>query len=625
MKNTQHPDVDVHANYPPPTASSDPRDGDDPLLSPERTVSNGSTTSNNGRYRDDPDAPPENGSSTSDAPSRPGQGETVDPFELEPSGDDETGYSYNNGKEIGDMAAYGPAEADGPLTFPWTVLPPNFVEWLYPSHLPTPVSLLRRENIAVPACYLCVGLLQGLSGPLINVYPLDLNATEAQQATISSLRGLPSTFKLAFGFWSDNVPLWGYRRKSYMFIGWMMASLSMIALILTSDLTLSKETETNDDGDEVEITVAPENAPSIPGFSLAVLLFGTGFWFADVMGDSIVAEKAKLEPPESRGQLQSTCYACRFFGLMVAAPISTVLYSKYSPGLVIAIMAALPVAMLPLIYNLWERKDAPVKPTREQCGEIWTTVCSRAVWQPMGFVFLYNLLQIGNAAWREFLKTVLGFTANQLNTLLIVAYVLLYAGVMAYKYYFIKWTWRAVYIVTTMLNGVFSALQVLLIQGITFGISPFLFALGDDAFADFISGIQFLPTTIMMVHLCPTGSEGASYAMFTTVNNSALGLSSAISTVMLGIWDVSKETMASGDVSGMTKLTVLTTALQVSGVLFVGLLPKTKEDLVRLHSDGLSGSKIGGFIFLSITLLSVLYAIVVGILNIVKPGWAGES
>lgn len=119
-------------------------------------------------------------------------------------------------------------------------------------------------------------------------------------------------------------------------------------------------------------------------------------------------------------------------------------------------------------------------------------------------VYLYNLLQVGNAAWREFLKTVLGFTANQLNTILICAYVLLYLGILAYKYYFIRWSWRAVYISTTLLNGVFSFLQILLIQGITFGLSPFLFALGDDAMAELIAGIQFLPTTIMMVHLCPS-------------------------------------------------------------------------------------------------------------------------
>jgi hypothetical protein len=129
----------------------------------------------------------------------------------------------------------------------------------------------------------------------------------------------------------------------------------------------------------------------------------------------------------------------------------------------------------------------------------------------------------------------------------------------------------------------------------------------------------------MMVHLCPSGSEGASYAMFTTVNNCAYGLSSAISTMLLGVWDVKKETMIGGDLSGMTKLTILTTILQTCGLLFVKLLPHTKDDLKKLHGDTYSGSAIGGSVFLVVTLLSVLYAVVVSLLNIIAPGWAGES
>jgi len=309
---------------------------------------------------------------------------------------------------------------------------------------------------------------------------------------------------------------------------------------------------------------------------------------------------------------------------MVAAPFSTVLYSQCGPQVVVLLMAVLPLSILPIVYNLWEPRSIEVKSVRMQSEEIWKTVCSRAVWQPMGFVYLYNLLQVGNAAWRQFLRSVLGFTANQLNTLLIVAYVLLYLGILAYKYYFITWSWRTIYISTTLLNSFFSALQLLLIQGITFGLSPFLFALGDDVFSDFIGGIQFLPTTIMMVHLCPSGSEGASYAMFTTVHNAAGTLSDAISTLMLGIWDVSKEALVSGDLSGMMKLTILTTCIQTCGVLFTGLLPRSKDDLTALSSD-YSASKVGGFIFLSVTFLSIAYAVVVGILNILVPGWAGES
>ena len=368
-------------------------------------------------------------------------------------------------------------------------LSPQLYAWLYPPEVPRECQLLRKENIAVPACYLLVGILQGLSGPLINVYPLDLGATQAQQVTVSSIRSLPASFKLIFGFISDNFPISGYRRKSYMLIGWVLASTSFMTLVWFSDLSSVVDGQ------------VPEEAPSIGFLSIALLGFGTGFWLADVMGDSIVAEKAKLEV--EKGHMQSTCYACRFFGVMVAAPCSTYIYSAMGPSYVISLMAVLPLLILPTLHYLSEDRHAEVKSTYEQCQEIWKTVCSRAVWQPMGFVYLYNLLQVSNGAWRDFSKTVLKFTSFQLNVILNVAYVLLYLGVLAYKYFFIKWSWRSVYVFTTLLNGFFSALQVLLIYRITFGLSPFLFALGDDAFAEFIGGIQFLvsDTSVVLILL----------------------------------------------------------------------------------------------------------------------------
>jgi len=56
-------------------------------------------------------------------------------------------------------------------------------QYLYPPQVPKSIQLYRMENIAIPACYLLVGILQGLSGPFTNVYPLDLNASEAQQVS----------------------------------------------------------------------------------------------------------------------------------------------------------------------------------------------------------------------------------------------------------------------------------------------------------------------------------------------------------------------------------------------------------------------------------------------------------
>jgi hypothetical protein len=128
-----------------------------------------------------------------------------------------------------------------------------------------------------------------------------------------------------------------------------------------------------------------------------------------------------------------------------------------------------------------------------------------------------------------------------------------------------------------------------------------------------------------MVHLCPPGSEGAAYAMFTTVNNAAGSLAGTVSTMFLGIWDVSSERLKlrPPDVSGLWKLSLLTTVIQTAGILFVPMLPAGKDELQGLNFQ--SKSKIGGVIFVFVLTASVLWAIVTAVLNVLFPTWSGAS
>jgi phosphotransferase system glucose/maltose/N-acetylglucosamine-specific IIC component len=99
--------------------------------------------------------------------------------------------------------------------------------------------------------------------------------------------------------------------------------------------------------------------------------------------------------------------------------------------------------------------------TNNQCKEVWKTVSSQSVWQPLGFVYIYTVLQVNNAAWtRQYLRTVLDFTSTQLNVLLNASFILLFMGIVADKYLFIISNWRIVYIVTTIMNLAFSLFQV---------------------------------------------------------------------------------------------------------------------------------------------------------------------
>mmetsp|Transcript_22144 Transcript_22144/g.26108 ORF Transcript_22144/g.26108 Transcript_22144/m.26108 type:complete len:243 (-) Transcript_22144:12-740(-) len=242
----------------------------------------------------------------------------------------------------------------------------------------------------------------------------------------------------------------------------------------------------------------------------------------------------------------------------------------------------------------------------------------------MGFVFLFNALQISNAAWTQYLYSTLHFSTAKINSILVAAFVMIFAGVMAYKQFMREWSWRNVYVLCISLNCVFSLCQIMLIKqwNKKFNIPNFAFALGDESAVDFISGVQFLPTTIMMVHLCPEGSEGVTYSMFTTMNNVAITVSVMLSTALLPIWDVSENKLEKNKLNGFFKLTILTTCLQTAGIFFLPLLPKYRKDLNALRCDR---SVIGGMIFLCIIIFALIWAIVSGVLNIVDPGWMGES
>ena len=181
--------------------------------------------------------------------------------------------------------------------------------------------LWTRLMIHSPFWFSCASTLSlwkqmlGLSRPLLNVYPLDLGAGEAQQATIGLVVMMPATLKIIFGFLSDNFPILGYRRKPYMLIGWLMVSTIMILLHQSSDLSMEYDVTSGS-------AQPPPGAPSVELLSLAFFGFGVGMWMwvrtflleycttllgshthllpshrADVMGDSIMVRFIRFDLP----------------------------------------------------------------------------------------------------------------------------------------------------------------------------------------------------------------------------------------------------------------------------------------------------------------------------------------
>lgn len=262
--------------------------------------------------------------------------------------------------------------------------------------------------------------------------------------------------------------------------------------------------------------------------------------------------------------------------------------------------------------------EEEVQSISDQINEIWETVQLQAVWRPMCFVYIFNMFQVPNVAWQSYLQLCLEFPPWILGATVILGSFMTFAGVLGYKYFFFKSSWRSIYVWTVFLTAVFSLLQLVLIFQLNqkyLHMSNYFFSIGDDVISSYISGIQFLPLCIMYMRLCPEGAEGASYAMLTTFGNIALVCASNLGNMLSNVWDVSNDAMRRKDVSGLWKLNLTTSFLAVLPLALLFLLPKDAEEQDQLAKSK-AKSKVAGIIFLVVLFGSLLWTTITALVRI---------
>ena len=84
---------------------------------------------------------------------------------------------------------------------------------------------------AEPQLVLC---LTSISLP--SLLSLLAGAQPEEQNTINVLMTIPWSFKLLYGFLSDTYKLFGYRRKSYLLLGYIMYAASMSVLSFIGEI-----------------------------------------------------------------------------------------------------------------------------------------------------------------------------------------------------------------------------------------------------------------------------------------------------------------------------------------------------------------------------------------------------
>ncbi|KAF3457121.1 hypothetical protein FNV43_RR01778 [Rhamnella rubrinervis] len=420
---------------------------------------------------------------------------------------------------------------------------------------------LSPDNIAVAMVYFVQGVL-GLSRLAVSFYLKDdLHLDPAETAVISGFSALPWLIKPLYGFISDSVPLFGYRRRSYLILSGLLGALSWSLMATFVD--------------------------SKYGAAFCILLGSLSVAFSDVVVDSMVVERARGESQSMSGSLQSLCWGSSAFGGIVSSYFSGSLVDAYGVRFVFGVTAMLPLLTSAVAVLVDEQRvlgssraqivggPSFLESSKKNLVELWGAVRQPNVFLPTIFIFLWQATPQSDSAMFYFTTNKLGFTPEFLGRVKLVTSVASLLGVGLYNGFLKNVSLRKIFIVTTISGTALGMTQVFLVTGLNrvFGISDEWFAIGDSLILTVLSQASFMPVLVLAARLCPEGMEATLFATLMSISNGGSVLGGLIGAGLTQLFGITKDSF-----DNLTFLIILCNISSLLPLPLLGLLPRDNLD-----------------------------------------------
>ncbi|GAB9465778.1 Folate-biopterin transporter [Globisporangium polare] len=488
--------------------------------------------------------------------------------------------------------------------------------------------LFSKDYIGLILQYSAVGLVYGVMPstiyPFIQSY---LNASGTQVVTASTLVSLPWSFKIFYGILSDCVPIFGFRRRPYMVIGWAICFVMLFIMAVTpvGKPYFLNPADANVDPADYDL---PENAgirsrlnlnaPDQAGKYVLLMMFAAfGYLMADVTADAVVVELAQREPLAVRGTTQSTIYSTRTFFQAVGSLVTGFAFNGKEYGgdfdfslsfpTLMLILAILLLPIMPITWFFIKEEKRERASFRQYISELWTLIQSRAMYQIIFYNFFSNVFAYFSYTASSPIQRHM-VHVDPINSTIsdVIGSLLTMAGILITRKWGLHWNWRWVIVVTGIMVIAVDAICTFVTVWDVFRNQWFW--LGLPVAVNVPGGISFIISTYVIVELANEGNEGAVYGLLTTVSNLASPFADTLTKIADQHWNMSNERIQHDDHAirmDITKAVILMYAMSVISWFFLVLLPKQKAETQELKRSGGSSKIIG-----AITVVYIAFAFV---------------
>ncbi len=371
------------------------------------------------------------------------------------------------------------------------------------------------ELVAILLVYFVQGIL-GLARLAVSFFLKDeLGLGPAEVSALMGIAALPWIVKPLFGFMSDGLPIFGYRRRPYLILSGIFGAVAWIGMAIVVDSGWKA--------------------------TALMLLSSLSVAVSDVIVDSLVVERARNESLSHAGSLQSLCWGSSAVGGLITAYLSGSLLEAFSTQTVFLITASFP----PIVSAVaWLIAEEPVgedskgfDQIKQQVGQLRGAIAQKAIWLPAAFVFIWQATPSSDSAFFYFTTNELGFQPEFLGKVRLVTSLASLVGIWLFQRFFKTIPFRKIFWWSTLLSAALGMTTLLLVTHANraIGIDDHWFSIGDSLILTVMGQIAYMPVLVLAARLCPPGVEATLFALLMSVTNLA-GLLSYEEGAMLMHW-----------------------------------------------------------------------------------------
>lgn len=390
----------------------------------------------------------------------------------------------------------------------------------------------------------------------------DLGLNPAQMSALTGIAALPWVIKPIFGFMSDSLPIFGYRRRPYLILSGLLGSIVWIMLGTIVD--------------------APWSA------TVSLLLISLSVAISDVIVDSLVVERARKESLEKAGSLQSLTWGTSTLGGLITAYLSGWLLQRLSNQTIFVITAVFPLIVTmvaglitenPVNQNYANKTDSKKFPIKQHSQELWKAFKQKSILFPVIFVFIWQATPNADSAFFFFTTNELGFGPEFLGLVRLVTSVAALVGIGLYQKFLKTVPFRRILGWSIVISSGLGMTMLLLVTHTNrmIGISDRWFSLGDSLILTVMGEITFMPILVLSARLCPKGIEATLFALLMSILNLS-GLISHELGALLTQWLRITQT----NFDSLWILVIITNLSTLLPLPFLGLLPATDPQTDKL-------------------------------------------